>query len=398
MHKKNPKLFVEINELNYIFIVVGSDLDQNFKIVESIETSSEGFGMSNFTNIDIASLAIKKNIEIIENKLNYVFKEVSVIIDSFKYSCVNISGFKKLNGSQVQKENISYILNSLKSAVIENEKEKTILHIFNSKSVLDTTEVENLPIGLFGDFYNHALTFFLIKNNDLKNINLLFAKINLGVAKVFLKSFSEGVQLVNEKNVETFFMINVHKNCSKIIFFDHASFRFSENFDFGTDLIIKDIAKICSLDIGIVRKFLLDNLNKNKKINSDEYLEKDYFKNNNYRKIRKKLIFDIANARIDEIVDIIFKKNINIKTLKKNNSKIYLVIDDELISKNFQQNFNKYFSQNNKFESNLISKFGKESSVVNTANLLSYGWKKEAIPVLQTKKSIITRIFKTIFD
>jgi len=238
----------------------------------------------------------------------------------------------------------------------------------------------------------------LIKNNDLKNINLLFAKINLGVAKVFLKSFSEGVQLVNEKNVETFFMINVHKNCSKIIFFDHASFRFSENFDFGTDLIIKDIAKICSLDIGIVRKFLLDNLNQNKKINSDEYLEKDYFKNNNYRKIRKKLIFDIANARIDEIVDIIFKKNINIKTLKKNNSKIYLVIDDELISKNFQQNFNKYFSQNNKFESNLISKFGKESSVVNTANLLSYGWKKEAIPVLQTKKSIITRIFKTIFD
>ena len=163
-------------------------------------------------------------------------------------------------------------------------------------------------------------------------------------------------------------------------------------------MIIKDIAKICSLDIGIVRKFLLDNLNQNKKINSDEYLEKDYFKNNNYRKIRKKLIFDIANARIDEIVDIIFKKNINIKTLKKNNSKIYLVIDDELISKNFQQNFNKYFSQNNKFESNLISKFGKESSVVNTANLLSYGWKKEAIPVLQTKKSIITRIFKTIFD
>ena len=42
-------------------------------------------------------------------------------------------------------------------------KNKTILHIFNSKSILDGKETENLPIGLFGDFYNHELTSFLIK-------------------------------------------------------------------------------------------------------------------------------------------------------------------------------------------------------------------------------------------
>ena len=58
-----------------------------------------------------------------------------LIIDNFDYSCVNISGFKKLDGSQLLKENISYILNSLKLAITENEKQKTILHIFNSKSV-----------------------------------------------------------------------------------------------------------------------------------------------------------------------------------------------------------------------------------------------------------------------
>ena len=99
-----------------------------------------------------------------------------LIIDNFDYSCVNISGFKKLNGSQVLKENISYILNSLKLAITENEKQKTILHIFNSKSVLDGTTIENLPIGLFGDFYNHELTFFLIRNNDLKNIKQIFMR------------------------------------------------------------------------------------------------------------------------------------------------------------------------------------------------------------------------------
>ena len=82
------------------------------------------------------------------------------MINCLNYSCLNISSFKKLNGSQILKENISYILNSLKTLVTENEQNKTIIHIFNSKSLLDGIQTENLPIGLFGDFYSHELTFF----------------------------------------------------------------------------------------------------------------------------------------------------------------------------------------------------------------------------------------------
>ena len=70
--------------------------------------------------------------------------------------------------------------------VNENEK-KTILHIFNSGSVLDGTKVNNLPIGLFGDFYNHELTFFLLENNELKNVNTIFNENNLKINKILLK-------------------------------------------------------------------------------------------------------------------------------------------------------------------------------------------------------------------
>ena len=155
-----PNLFVEINDSNYIFVAGIYDENQNLKIVEKIITLNEGINKNKFINIDQAQKAIKKNVQIIEDRLNYVFKEVTIIIDNFDYSCINISGFKKLNGSQVLKENISYILNSLKLIIAENEKEKTILHIFNSKSILDGTRIDNLPIGLFGDFYSHELTFF----------------------------------------------------------------------------------------------------------------------------------------------------------------------------------------------------------------------------------------------
>ena len=205
MQTNKPILFVEINELNYIFAVGLYDEKQKFKVIEKIITPIEGISKNKFTNIDEASKKIKQKVEILENKLNYIFKDVILIIDTFEYCCSNISGYKKLNGSQILKENISYILNSLKLSIIENEKKKNIIHIFNSKSILDGNNLENLPIGLFGDFYNHELTFFLIGNNDLKNIKQIFSRINLNVKKILLKRFIEGSELINQdKKNETF--------------------------------------------------------------------------------------------------------------------------------------------------------------------------------------------------
>tara|TARA_A100001015_G_C14993298_1_gene715017 strand:+ start:1043 stop:2056 length:1014 start_codon:yes stop_codon:yes gene_type:complete len=329
-------LFIEINDKNYIFAAGIYDENQNLKVIEKIITPSAGIDKNKFISIDQASEEIKKNVLIIEKKLNYTFKDVTVVIDNFDYSCINISGFKKLNGSQVLKENISYILNSLKLAVTDNEKQKTILHIFNSKSVLDGINVDNLPIGLFGDFYSHELTFFLIGNNDLKNIQKIFNKNNLNIKKVILKNFGEGVQLINQnKDIETFLKIKISEDISYINFFDNASFRYSEYFNFGTGIIFRDIEKICSLDNEIIRRFLSNSFLNKKSFNENEILEENYFTKGNFRKIRKKLISDIANARINEIIDIILNKNINCEFLKKNKIKIYLTIKDKQIFENF---------------------------------------------------------------
>ena len=396
-----PTLFVEINDLNYIFVVSKYDEDQNLKIIEKIITPNEGIADNKFINIDLAEKLIKKNIQTIEDKINYVFKEVTIIIDTFENSCINISGFKKLNGSQVLKENISYILNSLKLAISESEKKKTILHIFNSKSILDGICIENLPIGLFGDFYSHELTFFLINNNDMKNLKQVFNKNNLTIKKILIKNFIEGAQIINQNDnkIETFFKIKINKDRSHISFFDKASFRYEEYFNFGTSIIFKDISKVCSIKNETIVKILSDKFLVKKKIENDnEFLEEKYFDKDSYRKIRKKLIIDIVNARIEEITNIILKKNINIESLNKNNAKIFIIIEDQLIFDNFQKNFKFYISQKYNFEPHLINNFQIDSSIMNAAYLSAYGWKKEAVPVTQTKNSLITRIFKSIFE
>ena len=45
---------------------------------------------------------------------------------------------------------------------------KLILHIFNSKYVLDKKKIENLPIGLFGIFILMRLSFSLINKMIIK--------------------------------------------------------------------------------------------------------------------------------------------------------------------------------------------------------------------------------------
>jgi cell division protein FtsA len=391
-------LFVEINEKNYIFVVGMYDEDQNFKIIEKITTPSEGITRNKFANIEIANEIIKKNIEIIEKKLDHIFKDVIVVLGNFDCSCINISGFKRLNGSQVLKENISYILNSLKLAITENENQNTILHIFNSKSILDGINVENLPIGLFGNFYSHELSFFLINNNDLNNIKKVFNKNNLNITKFISKQFVEGSQLINNnKEIKKFFRIKIGQDVSSINFFENDSFRYCESFGYGTNIILKDVQKVCSLEKEIITNFLSnDNFNE-KDLDKNELLEDHYFSKNNYRKIRKKLILEIIEARINEIVDIIFHENINISFFKKNSIKIYLTIEDFQIFKSFEKNFQLFFLKKNEYDISLINDFEADETITNVSNLAIYGWNKEAIPVVQAKNSLITRIFKSLF-
>ena len=183
MENKSHSLFIEFNSSNILFYAGKFDAENRFILEEKIIVNDQDFNKGKFLNINEISLNIKKNIRILEEKLNCVFTKVTLILENFKFYCINISGYKKLNGSQVLKENIAFILNSLKLSILENNKDKTIVHIFNSKSLLDGTRMKNIPIGLFGNFYNHELTFFLIEKNFYNNIKQLFKKNNIEIEK-----------------------------------------------------------------------------------------------------------------------------------------------------------------------------------------------------------------------
>lgn len=399
MKLHSPKLFLEINDSEYIFSVGDKDQKNNFKVIYRYNASLEGIAKNcKVTDFEKTLNTIKKNIITIEQKFNLTFKEIILILDNSDCTFLNMTGFKKLNGSQILKENITYILNSLKSKIDLIENNKTILHIFNTKYLLDKKKIENLPIGLFGNFYSHELSFCLIDNNDFKNLNNVFNNCNLKIKKFFLKSFVEG-SLTSKKNLNlgTFFQIKINEKNSQIFYFENDSLKFEQNFSFGTDLIIKDISKITSLNIKFVQK-ILKNINLSKKALKDEVIEKELFENENFTKIKKKLILDIAEARILEFSEIMLSKNINFSYYRKKNLTIFLTIKNKSHLNLFKESYELFFSQNK----NLFVKFDENSStdefISRVNQLVDFGWKKEAIPVTRAKKSLLAKLFDALFN
>ena len=397
MQNNQPVLFIEINDTEYIFVVGSKYEKENFSLIYSKSIPQEGISNKRIDNLNLVTKIIKENIYLIEKKIDFIFKEVILIIDNFNCSMINLTGYKKLNGSQLGKDNVTYILNDLKTKLLEIEKNKSIIHIFNSNYLLDKKKINNLPIGLFGNFYSHELSFFLMDTNDYKNLQNVFDECNLKIKKIISKNFVLGTKIINDnKELENFLMIEINEGSIDLNFFENSAIRFCQKFNFGTNLIINDISKVIAMNSQTVKNILLKS---NFSMDNDKsnFIEEEFFEKQNFRKIRKKLICEIASARIQEIAEIIIYKNINIKSFLGTDFKIFLQINDISTLKKFENIYKKFFS-NNKHELKFLHKSVKDEFYENANNIVQYGWKKEAVPIVHEKKSLITRFFNKLFN
>ena len=83
---------------------------------------------------------------------------------------------------------------------------------------------------------------------------------NIKIRKILLKSYIKK-HIYNNKNFlnENFFQVQMSEIIQKIILFENNSLKFVQDFNFGTNIIIKDMSKkITSLNENIVKRILTD--------------------------------------------------------------------------------------------------------------------------------------------
>ena len=394
--KAKKNLYIEFGENNLTLAVGEYDDELNFKVLEKEVFQTSGYKGGEIINIEVSSNDLKKALENIEKKTSFIFKQANIISNFSDLESVNLCGFKKLNGNQVLSEDISFILNDLRKSIIENENNKSILHLFNTKYELDKKVIKNLPIGLYGQFYSHQLTFFLTNKNNIKNIESLLSRCNLRLNRIVVKSFVEGVRVINNDKNDTFNKIIIFKNKIHIISFLESSFCYFKKYKFGSDLIFQDILKVCSLNSETLNKVISNYNFENLPNMKDKFLDKNLFENQSFRKISLELFFNVALSRIEEINNIIFNQNRSL-SLDIKKKPLYLCFQDEKL-KNFQNIIKKKFRHVSNSDIKSEIKSEDIDYITISADLIGKGWVKEAIPLKLKKKSIISRIFSGIFE
>ncbi len=399
MQIKKPYLFIELDDYKIVFSVIKYDEGLNYNIIHERTVESEGILNGKVIDIQSASNIIKKIINEIEEKIEFIFASTSIIFNPDKINCLNVSGYKKLNGSKVSKDDVTYILNDIKSEISSKEKNFSLVHLLNSSFSIDSDNLENLPLGLFGEFYNQNMTFFLVEKNVLKNIKLLINRCGLNIDRIVLRPFVEGINLLSKNIInKNFVSIRLGEKRSNLYLFKERSFIFSQEFNFGVDIIIKDISKLCSLKYEEV-EVMLNKLNLEKiSDNNENFLDKKYFINSPFREVKEKLVIEVIKSRFEELFEIFYEKNINLAYFRKTNQDIYICIENLKYLKNFKKIVEKIIPNNFKLVFSNEVDTEKNIACLGAAELLGKGWEKEAIPIIQTKKSIISRFLSDLFN
>ena len=98
MQQNSPQLFIEISNLEIVFIVGKNNKNHEFELIYSNNIKVTDARENEIFDFDWIYNSVKENIYLIEQKLNFTFKEVTLIIDMLNNFLINFSGFKKLNG------------------------------------------------------------------------------------------------------------------------------------------------------------------------------------------------------------------------------------------------------------------------------------------------------------
>ena len=388
MNSKEPIGIIEFGSSNLKCLIFKIDENNNSEILSATITSSEGIDNDVVMNLKKASDSIRLAISTAEKKAKISLKKINVIFEQPDFLCTRFSKHKKIDDSKIYRNDIEFLLKEAKKQLMHNDKNQSIIHIFNHNYVVDGKIFLEEPINVYADSLTHEMTFITAPKNNLRNMNQIFIDCDLEIERLISKTFALGVELFDAKELQSgVVLLDLGPKKISLGLFKNLALIHSVTFPIGVDHITNDLSKVCSLNLDESSKikkefnFIFEN-NKNL-FDENNFLKKDFFINSKYRKISKSLIFNIIKARIDEIFEITKKQLIDTGFNFDSGAGLSLTGEGSDLT-NIQEYCQNFFGlktsvRNEKsLEKNFLSCFGG-------IKIIKEGWETEAIPEIKVK-------------
>ena len=398
---------IELGNIKIKCLIFKIKSDGTAEILSSSITPSDGIHNDVIVNLTKASNAIRTCISQAEKKIKVSLKKINIVFEQPEFLCTKFSKHKKIDGSKIDKADIEFLLSEAKKQLILNDKNQSIIHIFNHNYIVDKKNFIEEPIGVYADTLFHEMTFISAPKNNLKNIRQVFMDCDLEVEKLISRTFALGIKVLNNNDFNNgAVLINLDFEKISLGLFKNLALVHSITIPIGTNHISKDISKVCSLDLeesDLILRNIDFSLENNQNIfDENNYLKKEFFINSSIRKVSKKLILDIVKARLDEIFNKL-KKQLIIPSFKLNSLISFFILAEDSKFENIEKYSKNFFGTNLKRidkndyenESNLEKNF---VSSLGALKLIKDGWETEAIPEIGEKTvkkmGIISKIFR----
>ena len=313
MSSGEPRGIIELGNINIKCLIFRINNSDTSEILSTAVTPSEGIHNGVVVNLTNASQVIRTCISTSEKKAKVSLKKINVVIEQPEFLCTKFSKHKKIDGSKIHKDDIEFLLKESKKQLILNDKNQSIIHIFNHNYIVDGKIFAEEPIDVYADSLTHELTFITTPKNNLKNINQVFIDCDIEIERLISRIFTLGVKLLNNEDLQFgSILIDLGFETTSLGLFKNLALVHSITFPFGINHIIKDLSKVCSLNLreseNIKNNIDFSFQNNQNLFDENDYLKNTYFVNSNFRKISKNLILNVIKARLDEIINKLKKQ------------------------------------------------------------------------------------------
>ena len=299
-----------------------------FEILSKSISYTNGIKKGSISDLGQLSESIKNIIGKAEEDIKVKIKNIYVCPSPSNSSFVNFCQSKNIGGYEVDHEkDIQFLINSGVALFKDQNKNCNILHLFNLNSKIDKDVVCENPTGMIADTLENEMSIIYSKTNTIKNFEKVISKTYLKSEKIIYAPYALALLSYTDNPLADMSMtIDFGHEKTSVSIFRNDSFVYSSSIPVGSWHITNDISKALNLSFEIS-----ENLKKDHSscliVNSDkiqEFVETEESGFKSYKKISNNILNRVVNARVEEIIDLINKDLIFLRSKNINFNKILI--------------------------------------------------------------------------
>ena len=241
-------------------------------------------------NLNLES-EIKKIISSFEKDTNEYINNIDLMVDSSKMLSIGISISKKLDGSELRKSNVQFLIQEAKQQILKHYTSHNIAHIIINNYKIDNVDYSYLPDKIKCNFISLDILFICLPGDLVLYLKNIFSKFDILIDQVICSSYAKSINYKDNLNLTGHAsFIDVGFNKTSIISYFNDKILSLDVLPIGGNHITKDISKILGIDLERSEK-IKRNFGQNHKFLINENISLDTL---------QKIIF----ARIEEILEI----------------------------------------------------------------------------------------------